>query len=64
MYKFQFFNTGLITPKESFMYAYAEEINKSEQVRTSTKKLNQILYSKYKKAYLNKFMKNQCQYLI
>ena len=45
------------------MKAYTEEINESEQVRTSTKQLHVILDAKYEKAYLNKVMKNQCQHL-
>ena len=46
-------------PEESYMNAYAEEIYKSEQFRTSTKRLSLVLYAKYKKAYLNKVMKNK-----
>ena len=35
-YDYKYLNTGLITPKESFMNAYAEEIHESEQARTYT----------------------------
>ena len=35
----------------------------SEHVRTATKRLCVILYSKYKKAYLHKVMETQCQHL-
>ena len=52
-------NTGEIIPKELFMNAYAEEINESEQVRTSNKWLSTILDAKYKKADLNKSRKNE-----
>ena len=45
------------------MNAYREEMNKSEQVCNSTKGLCTILDGKYKKAYLNKVMKNQCQHI-
>ena len=56
-------NTGNITPEETFMNAYAEEIHELEKVRTSTKLLRVILDAKYEKADLNKVMKNQCQHL-
>ena len=46
-YEFINISTGKITPEESFMNAYAEEINKLEQVRTSTKILRTILDAKY-----------------
>ena len=36
-YEFKDLNPGRITPEELFMNAYSEEINESEQVRTSTK---------------------------
>ena len=36
-YELKPLNTGNITPKESFMNAYAEEIHESEQVHTYTK---------------------------
>ena len=62
-YKFKYLNTGKITPEESFMNVYAEEINKSEHVRTDTKRLPILLDAKYKKEYLNKVMNNQCQHL-
>ena len=45
------------------MNAYAYEVYKSKQVRTSTKRLGVILYAKYEKSYLNMFMKNQYQHL-
>ena len=45
------------------MKAYAENINESEQVRTSTKWLHVTVYVKYEKEDLNKNMKNQYQYL-
>ena len=62
-YKSKYLNTGKITPEESFMNVYAEEINKSEHVRTDTKRLPILLDAKYKKEYLNKVMNNQCQHL-
>ena len=62
-YKFKYLNTGMITPGESFMNAYAEEINESEQVCTSTKWLRVILDSKYENSDSYEFTKNQCQYL-
>ena len=62
-YEFPYLNTGKITPEESFTNAYTEDINESEQVRTSTKRLHAILDYKYKKADLNKVMENQCQHL-
>ena len=46
------------------MNAYVEEINKQEQVHTSTKQLCVILDDKYEKTYLNKIAKNKCQHLI
>ena len=46
------------------MNAYAEEINESEQVCTSTKRLCIILDDKYEKADINKVMENQYQPLI
>ena len=39
------------------MNAYTEEINESEQVRTSTKRWRLILDAKYKKQNINKVMK-------
>ena len=45
------------------MNAYVEWVHESEQVRTSTKTLRVILDAKYKKADLNKVMKNQFQNL-
>ena len=43
--------------EESFSDAYVEEVLKYENVRSSTKILNTVLYEKYDKTYLNKFMK-------
>ena len=54
--------THTCTPGEFFMNAYAEEINESEQVRTSAKIFRVILYAKYQKEYLNIVMTNQCQH--
>ena len=62
-YEVKQLNKGKITPEELFTNAYAEEINELEQVLTSTKKLRAILDAKYKKADLNKVMKNQFQNL-
>ena len=45
------------------MNTYAEEIHKQEQLYTSTKLSLLILDSKYEKADLNKFIKNQDQHL-
>ena len=42
------------------MNAYIEEIFELEQVRTSTKRLHEILDAKCKKSDLNKVTKNQC----
>ena len=42
MYEFRKLNEGKITPKESFMKSYAEEINELEQVHTSTKRLRTV----------------------
>ena len=64
MYEFKISNTGKITPVESSMNAYEEEINESEQVCISTKLLSVTLDYKYRKADLNKVKKNQCQHLI
>ena len=47
-----------------FTKAYAEEIHESEQSHNSIQRLCVILDTKYKKANLNKVMKNQCQHLI
>ena len=63
-HEFKYLNIGNITPEESFTNVYAEEINESEQVHTSTKRLCVILDAKYEKPDLNKVMKNQCQDLI
>ena len=46
-YEFKDLYTGEITPKESFMNVYAEEMNELEQFRISTKWLCTILYAKY-----------------
>ena len=64
IYEFKDLNTGEITPEESFINDYAEKINESEQVCTSTKRLCVILDTKYEKAYLNKVTENQCKHLI
>ena len=45
------------------MNAHAEEIHKSEQVRTSTKILRVILDAEYENSDLNIVMKKQCQHL-
>ena len=45
------------------MNTYAEEINELEQSCTFNKLLDIILDDKWEKSDLNKFMKNQCQYL-
>ena len=45
-YEFKSLETWKITPDESFMNAYAEEIHESEQVRTFTKLLHVILDAK------------------
>ena len=45
------------------MNAYAEEINESEQVSTSTKRLRKIFDAKYKNAHLNEVIKHQCPHL-
>ena len=37
VYIFKDFNTGKITPDESFTNAYVEEVYESEHVRTATK---------------------------
>ena len=42
MYEFRKLNEGKITPKESFMKSYTEEINELEQVHTSTKRLRTV----------------------
>ena len=62
-YEFKDLNIGNITTKESFTNAYAEEIYESEQVCNYTKRSHIILDDKYRKADLNKVMKNQCQHL-
>ena len=36
-YKFKIKNIDKITPKQSFTYAYVEEVFKLENIRTSTK---------------------------
>ena len=54
MYEFKYLNTGKITPEESSMNAYTEEVYESEQVHTSIKKLRVILYEKHEKSDLNK----------
>ena len=46
-YKFADLETGIITPEDFFMNAYTKEVHELEQVRTSTKQLYVILYSKY-----------------
>ena len=46
-----------------FTNAYAGEIQKPEQVCTSTERLCLILYAQEKNSYLNKIMKNKCQHL-
>ena len=45
------------------MNANTKEINKSEQVCTSTEQLRVILDDKYEKADLNKLTKTRCQHL-
>ena len=55
-HEFNYLNTGKIKSEEVFMNAYAEEIHKSEQVRTSTRRLRAILDDKYEKSDLNKVM--------
>ena len=62
-YEFKDLDTGKISPKEQFIYAYAEEVHESEQVCTSTKLLRVILYDKYEKEYLNKVIENQFQHM-
>ena len=62
-YEFIILNKGKITSEQFFINDNSEEINKSEEVGTSTKQLSVVLDAKYKKAYLNKMMKNQCQNL-
>ena len=37
------------TPEESFVNAYADEVYKLEQFRTSTKRLRESLDTKYRK---------------
>ena len=37
MYEFKDSETGKITPEESFMNSYAEEVYESENIYTSTK---------------------------
>ena len=63
MYEFKNSNTGNIIPKQSFINVYADKINETEQVRTSTKQLSVILDDKYKKEDLNKVIQNQCKHL-
>ena len=43
---FKDLNTGEIKPEESFTDAFIEEVYESERVRTSTKLVSVILYSK------------------
>ena len=57
-HEFKDINTGNITPEELFTNTYAEEIHEYEQVRTYTKRLHVILYSKYEKEDLNMVLKN------
>ena len=45
------------------MNAYAEEVNESEQVHTSTNLSRVILDAKYEKSGLNKGLANQHQHL-
>ena len=63
-YELKPLNTGNITPEESFMNAYAEEIHESEQVHTYTKWLHVHLDTKYENADLNKVTKKKCQQMI
>ena len=46
-YIFKYLNTGKITPEESFTNAYVKEVYESDHVRTATKRLRLIVYSKY-----------------
>ena len=46
-----------------FTNAYTEEVYGSEHVRTSTKQLRVISYSKYEKENLHKVMETQCQHM-
>ena len=46
------------------MDAYIKELFESENIRTSTKQLHTILYSKCYKSDLNKVIKEQCQNLM
>ena len=45
-YEFKCLNTRNITPEEYFTNAYAEKINESKQVCTSTKRLRVVFYYK------------------
>ena len=62
-YEFKDLNTGKNTPEELFMNSHAEELHESEQVRTSTNQLHEILDAKYKNSDLNKVIKYQYQHL-
>ena len=46
-----------------FTNAYSKEVYKSEHIRNATKRLRIILYARYEKIYLHKFMETQCQHL-
>ena len=56
-YEFNFLDRGNITPEESFMNAFTEEIHESEKVIIYTNRLHFTLDTKYKKADLNRVMK-------
>ena len=56
MHKFKYLNTGKLTPEESFMNAYTEDNYEQKQIHPDNKRLRVILFAKYEKENLHKFM--------
>ena len=63
-HEFKSLTEKIVKPEESFIISYVDKCLESEGTIISTCRIRRILYTKYKKSYLNQVMDKQCHHLI
>ena len=62
-YEFKPLTENTVKLEESFIKLYVDELLKSKSSTSSTRRTPRILYAKYEKSDLGKFMTEKCQHL-
>ena len=62
-YNFKSISDKTVKPEECFINSYADECLKSENAKSSTRRIHRILDVKYEKSDLKYIMTEQCQHL-